>query len=242
MSPTLTYMKQIRKSFQLSIWPLTIIRNTTGTPDSHQKGCCIFFIDHHTLAPYTTVSLQIKSEMHVRTSEKVVPSVFEVSEDDRNGPKAEINLCPMLPLWCVTMPPPPVSLQIKSRMHQMTSWMIVPSVFEVPEDHENGPEAPINFCIMLSLWCVTYIDLHETNQDVIPAINMTSPHHQKHHWNTRQPSARFLYFFSLTAIPLPHTPQYRFKLNQRCMQKHQKRLSLVFLRSLKMIGMVPKFK
>ena len=55
--------------------------------------------------------------------------------------------------------------------------MIMPSVFEVSEDNENGPGAPINFCTMLPLWYVTHVDLHETNQDGIPAIQMTSSHH-----------------------------------------------------------------
>ena len=160
--PWLTWNKSGRhSSHQYDLFP------SVETPLEHQtairKVAVFFFIDRHTLAPYTTVSLQIKSEMHVRTSEKVVPSAFEVSKDDRNGSKAQINLCPMLPLWYVTMPPPPVSLQIKSRMHQRTSGMIVPSVFEVPKDHENGPEAQINFCIMLPLWRITYLDLHETN-------------------------------------------------------------------------------
>ena len=82
------------------------------TPLKHwtaiRKVAIFFFIDCHTRALYTTVLFQIKSEMHARTSEKVFPSVFEVSEDNRNGPKAQINLCPMLPLQCVTTPPPPV--------------------------------------------------------------------------------------------------------------------------------------
>ena len=55
--------------------------------------------------------------------------------------------------------------------------MIVPSVSEVFEDNGNGPRAPINFCTILPLWYVTHVDLHETNQDGFPAINMTSLHH-----------------------------------------------------------------
>ena len=57
---------------------LPIILKTTETTDNHQKGCCISVHQppypcpiHHSIA-----------------SKKVIPSVFEVSEDDRNGPRA----------------------------------------------------------------------------------------------------------------------------------------------------------